>query len=415
MNQPTLECESRPATPRSRGIVIATINRRHGNTGVHTHTAALCDGLRAVEVPCDVVTPFDNGPHWLAVFAVRPLLLNPIFPSRSIHWYRHWHGAGLRHALRRYLSAHDVSHVIAQCPVSAKAALDVRRDRGRPAFTITMVCHFNHSEALEYRELGQLEDEPAYQRMLDFEAGIMRAVDRVVYVSQWAQKVVEQDRGIVPRASAVIHNGVESPPGPAPAVSRQAIPAAPADLLLINVGSLERRKNQLGLLDLFAAVVAREPRALLLLVGEGPDRAAIERRAETLGVRARVKLLGHRRDVAALLGSADLYVHYASAENCPMVILEAARAGLPWAAVPAAGVEELQRLIGGCVTIDPQDLSNATAAVLSLLRDSARRNRLGDTARARFLDGFTRQHMVRSYLRLEDGAPPAAATSKGAA
>ena len=389
------------ALPSGR-IVIATINRLQGNTGVHTHTSSLCSGVRAEGVYCDVVTPFDNASHWLAMFAMRPLVLDRFWPSQSIHWYRHWHGAALRVSLRRYLLEHQVSHIIAQCPISAKAALDVRRELDQAAtLKITMVCHFNHSEAHEYRVLGQLKDAKAYAQMLEFEADVMRSVDQVVYVSQWIRGVVEQDRKITTRCSTVIHNGIESQVESAAVVSRSDISAAASDLLLINVGTLEQRKNQLGLLDLFAALHAREPRAKLLFVGDGPDRSAIEQRVAALGLSNRVTLLGRRTDVAGLLELADLYVHYSTAENCPMVILEAARAGLPWAAISVAGIQELQTLIGGCISIDAADLPGSAEAISALLVDPGQ---LGQIAHDHFASGFTRRSMVCSYLRALAGA-----------
>jgi glycosyltransferase involved in cell wall biosynthesis len=395
---PNLRVQAPPAPGR---VVIATINRLHGNTGVHTHTAALCNGLRAEGVHCDVVTPFDNPSSWLVLFSVRPIVLDRVWPSQSIHWYRRWHGAALRASLRRYLSAHEVSHIVAQCPVSARAALDVRRALGKSAdLKITMVCHFNQSEAHEYRVLGQLKDDTSFEQMLAFEADVMQSVDQVIYVSEWIREVVEQDRNIFPRASTVIHNGIESELEPAANVQRKDIDAQTGDLLLINVGTLEHRKNQLGLLDLFGLLYARQPRVKLVLVGDGPDREAIQHRIEALGLPGRVILLGRRTDVAELMKLADLYVHYSTVENCPMVILEAARAGLPWAAIPAAGIRELQDLIGGCVAINPENLPGSAQTIQALLEDRSRLTELGMAARDHFLAGFTRRTMVRAYLKL---------------
>jgi glycosyltransferase involved in cell wall biosynthesis len=384
-------------------VVIATLNRLAGSTGVHTHTAALCGGLRAEGVRCDVVTPFDNKAHWMAAFAVRPLLLDRFLPSQSIHWYRHWHGAALRASLRRYLSEKSVSNVIAQCPVSARAALDVRRQLGQTSLRVTLVCHFNHSEPEEYRVAGQLNDQKAYDRMMAYESAVLRGVDRVVFVSQWAREIVENGRGIVLASSAVIHNGIEPVAEARGMLTRATIGVEPDDLLLINVGTLERRKNQVGLLDLFARIHRLQNRARLLLAGEGPDAPAITARAAELGVSDRVTLLGRRTDVPALLELSDLYVHYSACENCPMVVLEAARAGLPWAAIPVAGVTELQRLIGGCAAIDPARLDASAAVLTGLLNDPAARKNMGRHARARFGELFTRQTMVRSYLGLLGG------------
>ena len=71
-----------------------------------------------------------------------------------------------------------------------------------------MVCHFNFSEAKEYRDKGELSNEKAYQAMLDFEQRVLGSVDRVIYVSSWAKRIVEEERGISVRSSSVIWNGI---------------------------------------------------------------------------------------------------------------------------------------------------------------------------------------------------------------
>ncbi len=123
----------------------------------------------------------------------------------------------MRANLRRRLAAGPVEHIVAQCPVSAAAALDVAGD-----VPVTMVCHFNHSEAAEYRDQGVLAGEANYRRMLAGEDDVLRRVGRVVYVSEWAKDIVERERGVVPRRSAVVRNGIAAtvPPG---TVTRQQI------------------------------------------------------------------------------------------------------------------------------------------------------------------------------------------------
>ena len=364
-------------------VVIATVNREHGSTGVHTHTRVLRDGLLAAGVACDVVTPFGGSRGWLPLFAVRPLLLNRVNQTWATLWYRHWHGAAVRANLRRRLAAGGVDHIVAQCPVSAAAALDVAN--GVP---VTMVAHFNHSEAAEYRDQGGLAGEANYRRMLAGEDEVLRRVDRVVYVSEWAKDVVERDRGVTPRASAVVRNGIAERVT-VPPVTRASIGLAADDVVLMSVGTLEPRKNQVALVEALPGLPASAGRVVLVLIGEGPDRPKIERHAAELGVGDRVILLGHRTDVPALLPLADVYVHAALAENCPVAVIEAARAGLPWAAVPAAGMVELQRHLGGCVPLDELG---------TLVADADRRAELGRAAAANFAAGFTRTAMVRGYM-----------------
>src|SRR2546422_1271603 len=147
----------------------------------------LAGWLRQAGVACDIVSAFSGSKKWLPVFAIRPLLLHRMNKSWSTLWHRRWHMAALRENLLRYAAAQPPDAVIAQCPVSARAALDVRAAM-RASFPIAMVCHFNHSEAGEYRDKGELCGRRRYDAMLAFEGRVLQEVDRVIYVSHWAQR-----------------------------------------------------------------------------------------------------------------------------------------------------------------------------------------------------------------------------------
>jgi glycosyltransferase involved in cell wall biosynthesis len=383
------------AGTRRRQVIIATVNRPAGQTGVHTHTRVLEEGLVSSGFGCQVVSPFSRGPHWLAVFAIRRLF-HPLDKSWSTRWYRRWHRAAVRDNLMRRLQKEQFAGVIvAQCPISADAAVEARA-RLKLDFPVAMVCHFNFSEAQEYREQGVLADDGSFNEILKFEQRVLSAVDRVVYVSRWAQQVVEQTRGICTRASTVIWNGI---PNSSPAaISREKLGLNHDDLVFINVGTLEPRKNQVGLIDLFELVSRQEPRARLVLAGEGHDRAAITRKLEQRALTSRVMLLGHRTDVPALLPAADAYIHYSSLENCPVALLEAARAGLPVAAVATGGVPELLNNLGG-IALHETDLAQSMQALRPMLCDAALRRQLGAAARQGFERFFTREAMIDAYRR----------------
>jgi glycosyltransferase involved in cell wall biosynthesis len=384
-------------------IIIATINRPEGDTGVHTHTRALSGGLRAAGASVEVISAFDGGPGWLGLFAVRPVILNRLNRTWGTLWHRRWHGAALRRALVRDFGRRLPDRVIAQCPVSAAAAIEARRDM-RGSFPIAMVCHFNVSEADEYRARGDLKGDRVYRQMLAFEDRILREVDRVIYVSHWARKSVEQSRNITPRASSVIWNGIEDRAENSILLSRSGLGLHDGDLVLVNVGTLEPRKNQLKLLDLFAAIVGNHPAARLLLIGDGPDRPRIKSRIAELSLSDKVMMLGHRRDVASILPLADLCLHAAALENCPLVLIECARAGLPFAAFAAGGVPELQRALDCRFEIDPEDLSASMEALAPLLNDVQMRKETGARARENFRRSFSLSAMTRAYLDAMEAA-----------
>ncbi|MGN6506980.1 MAG: glycosyltransferase family 4 protein, partial [Tepidisphaeraceae bacterium] len=327
----------------------------------------------------------------------RPLVLNRLNPTWATLWYRSWHQAALRANLYRSLRERPVQQIIAQCPPSARVAMDVLQRLGlRDRVPVAMVCHFNGSEAGEYRDQGVLTG-AAFDRLNAEEEQTLRDVDRVIYVSAWARELVETGRGISTRQSSVVWNGIDDRTSTQSPITRQSLGLRAEQLVVINVGTLEPRKNQLGLLPLFARVVADRPDAVLLLVGEGPHRPLIEAEAQRLGIAANVKLLGHRRDVPDLLALSDLYLHFASAENCPISLIEASRAGLPWGAKPLAGVQELVPALGG-IALSPDSIDDAFTAIRPLLHDDARRRVSGAQSRAKFLSAFTQGAMVDAYL-----------------
>ena len=386
------------AQARVGRILIATINREEGDTGVHTHTRMLAGGLREAGVTCDVISPFGGSKKWLPVFAVRPLLLHRVNRTWSTLWHRKFHMLALRQNLMRQLASEAAPDaVIAQCPVSAKAAMDVRDAVGKK-FPIAMVCHFNGSEASEYRDKGELSSSRHYQAMLDFETRVLESVDRVIYVSNWARQNVETVRGIRAKSSAVIWNGMSDAAVSAQQLTRAYIGVAEGDLVIMNVGSLEPRKNQLGLIDLFAVVRDHFDNAKLVLVGDGPARDDLKQKIDEKRLADSVRLLGHRRDVPSLLLLADLYVHYANLENCPLVLIEAARAMLPIAAVPTGGVPELLDALDCKFEIDPADVRGTLERLRPLLEGAALRKQVGTRAQEAYRRTFTADAMTRAYL-----------------
>lgn len=379
-------------------LLIATLNRPTGATGVHTQTAALADGLRSRGQDVEVICPFDASAAWLAVFAVRKAL-RPFDRTASTLWYRRWHLAALRQALRRQLRAGEPSALLAQCPVSALAALSLRQQMDL-RFPIVLACHFNFSEAAEYRERGELKSEAAYEQMLELEKSVIGAVDHVIFVSQWSRRCVEQDRQMSPRAASVICNGIADE-SPVP-VSREALGLDRRDLAMINVGTLEPRKNQLRLLELFARLLPACPQARLLLVGDGPMKGAVRRQISRLKLDRQVQLLGKRNDVPSLLAASDLYLHFATAENCPVALIEAARAGLPIAAPAGAGTTELLQATGG-VALDAADIDRSAEALRSMLLYPSARRKAGQSARRAFERFYTAEAMVDAYMKVLRG------------
>ncbi|MCS6851722.1 MAG: glycosyltransferase [Gemmataceae bacterium] len=131
----------------------------------------------------------------------------------------------------------------------------------------------------------------------------------------------------------LVYYGIDLTPFAA-SVDRVAIRAElglPADAFVVgHVGRFQPQKNHEFLIEIAAALREREPRARLLLVGDGPLRPAMERRVRDRGLGAAVVFAGARSDVPRLmLGAMDVFVLPSHYEGLPLVGIEAQAAGLP--------------------------------------------------------------------------------------
>lgn len=96
-----------------------------------------------------------------------------------------------------------------------------------------------------------------------------------------------------------------------------------------NIGRLAPQKNQLFLLEIFAALVKEEARARLLLIGDGPLRGELEQRARELGVYEKVLWMGTQKRVWNYYQAMDSFVFPSLYEGLGIVAVQAQNSGLP--------------------------------------------------------------------------------------
>lgn len=101
------------------------------------------------------------------------------------------------------------------------------------------------------------------------------------------------------------------------------------DLTLIHVGNLRPEKNHAFLLKIFKRVLAEQPSAKLVLVGQDGLNGAIQSLSKEMGIAQSVQFLGSRSDVSDLLQAGDVFVFPSFYEGFPGAVLEAQAAGLP--------------------------------------------------------------------------------------
>ncbi len=160
---------------------------------------------------------------------------------------------------------------------------------------------------------------------------------------------------------------------------RQAAWITPEDVLVLAAGRLAPQKGFDILVSAFAEVIKTQPHALLLIVGEGPDRLALEQQAKALGLGDRLRLPGPVADLGEMLQIADAFVLSSRHEGLPLVLIEALSAGLPIVATQVGDVETL--LDDSCgLLVAPGQVKPLAAALERLIGDAALRARLRGAA-----------------------------------
>lgn len=96
-----------------------------------------------------------------------------------------------------------------------------------------------------------------------------------------------------------------------------------------HVGRFSPQKNHPFLLDIFAALLKKEPNAMLLLVGGGEGMDSARKQAQELGISNHVRFLGIRSDVADLMQAMDVFAFPSLYEGLPVTMVEAQASGLP--------------------------------------------------------------------------------------
>lgn len=173
---------------------------------------------------------------------------------------------------------------------------------------------------------------------------------------------------------------------PLPPVSREALSTPMNARVVLALGRLHRNKG----FDVLIRALERLPGVILWLGGEGTERGALETLARELGVVDRVRWLGWRNDVGALMAAADAFTCPSRREPLGNVVIEAWAQGVPVVAAASVGPAALIAS-GETGLLVPVDDAEALAGSLATLLDhpelAARLRAAGQSAyEARFTE-----------------------------
>jgi glycosyltransferase involved in cell wall biosynthesis len=244
------------------------------------------------------------------------------------------------------------------------------------------------------------------------------SADHVVALSKG---VASDLAALVPRTRervTVIHNaGVET--GVREMARRNLRPdERPGGPLIVACGRLKPLKGFAHLIDALAEV-RKTIRAHLWIVGEGEQRAALEKRIERLGLTGCVRLLGFRRNPYRYMAAADVFVLSSLFEGFGNVIVEAMACGAPVVATDCPyGPREIIRDGENGILVEPASAASLARGILRVLTDEELKRRLASNGLERARD-FEAQSIADEYgelfLRIANGASTANGGANGGA
>jgi glycosyltransferase involved in cell wall biosynthesis len=192
----------------------------------------------------------------------------------------------------------------------------------------------------------------------------------------------------------LIRHGIPVPPTPAPVAPHDGRPA------LVAVGRLVEQKGYRYLLEAMPRVLHRYPGARLILVGDGPEREALRRRARELALDEAAIFVGFQPNPLEWLARAHLAVSSSLWEGLPLAVLEMMAARRPIVATACRGTRDLLRDDDTAMLAPCADSIALAERILDMLDSPARAAAMADRARRDMETQYHECRMVDAYVRL---------------
>ena len=222
-------------------------------------------------------------------------------------------------------------------------------------------------DRFQQRRYGGLADVQKYLRSRE-----LRNAERVIVPGDWLRNLVI-NWGVAPARIQVIHNAL--PPLASPAAAGQASAREQLGLderpLLLTAARLNPWKG----VDRLLRALVQAPQFQLIVAGDGPQLAALQRQAAQLQLEPRVRFMGHvpRPQLALYMQAADWFVLYSGYEGLSHSLLESLRAGTPVIASDKCGNPEVVRHEHNGLLVPWPDDEALAAALQQALQPGLRR------------------------------------------
>lgn len=363
---------------RTRFAVTACFYHNYGHGD-----STLRETLAAIDIPL-VILPTCSQPWWakLAKELARGFL----------SWHKPWRAAAV---LKIELAWRIRPRACALAELLRTGSYDLLYMNNQPASNLE---GYLAADMADVPVIQHCRIEPRINRV---ERDIINRIAHAVICVSHGVKDALLRQGVQPALCQVVHNGIDTrQPLPEP----QPLPGVAADTLVIGtIGSLIKRKS----VDHLLRATARLPQDLkphLLIVGEGPEAAALRQMADELELAGRVTFAGFQKQPLPWLAAMDVFVLTSSSEGLPRVILEAMLLEKPVIASRIVGSSEVVAHGETGYLYDYGDIGALQEHLADMLRNPAKRQALGNAGRRRASADFSIEAYVAGVTKILEAA-----------
>lgn len=232
-----------------------------------------------------------------------------------------------------------------------------------------------------------------------------RLVDRLVCVSETVEEMAKKYTLIHPSRIVLIRNGIDLEKFQNPKPMHRIGAEAPEDALVITaIQRLVYPKDVFTIIKAFEAVHAKASRAMLVIVGDGPDASALKAYAEELRLSDKIFFLGNRTDIPEILALSHMVILSSRFESLGLSLIEGMAAGKPVIGTDVDGIREVIHNGENGFLVPFQDADALADAIVLLLRDAKLRIAMGERGRSMAREKYSFSRMQNQYRHLYESA-----------
>ncbi|HYX30543.1 MAG TPA: glycosyltransferase [Pyrinomonadaceae bacterium] len=233
--------------------------------------------------------------------------------------------------------------------------------------------------------------------------------DRVVTVCHAFARELAKSTKISEENIVARHNAIRVRPRPIDAEANELkvrLGISENDRLVLSVGRLSKEKAHADLIEAYKRLVANnsELKVKLVIVGDGPERFALENAVGASGLNDRITFAGHTGDVQPFYAAADVFVLPSHSEGSPNVLLEAMAARVPVVATAVGGVPEIVEDEKSALLVPANNPEALAAAIARVLQNADLTSRLTTHASELIAKNHTPEKYVDAIIDIYDRA-----------